>query len=199
MSRDPRVDAYIEKSADFAKPILSHIREAIHAAWPAAEETIKWGMPNFTYNGAILANMAAFKAHATMGFWRAKDVLGATETERSAMGDFGRLTSVDDLPEPDVMAEMVRKAAHAIEGGRAPRQLKSEPRAKHAMPEELATALAGHAAANATFQSFPPSGQYEYVEWVAEAKRPETRDKRIAQALEWLAEGKRRNWKYENC
>ncbi len=199
MSRDPRIDAYIEKSAAFAQPILRHIREAVHAACPDVEETLKWSMPNFTYKGAILANMAAFKGHATFGFWRGKEVVGSTGAERDAMGQFGRITSLDDLPDPDMLAELIRKAAAVTGTSRAPREPKTAPRPKHAMPDELTEALAGNVSAAATFQGFPPSAQYEYVEWVAEAKRPETRAKRIEQTIEWLAEGKRRNWKYENC
>jgi uncharacterized protein YdeI (YjbR/CyaY-like superfamily) len=197
MSRDPRIDAYIERQADFARPILERIRAAVHAACEA-EETLKWSMPHFMYKGQMMAGMAAFKAHATFGFWRGKEVLGATGAERDAMGQFGRLRSVDDLPPADVLEGLIRKAAALNEAGRKPRPKKpSKPEAE--TPQDLADALAGNPAASATFDSFPASARRDYVDWVVEAKRPETRAKRIAQSVEWLAEGKRRHWKYENC
>ena len=198
MKRDQRVDAYIERQAEFARPILEHLREAVHAACPEAEEGIKWGMPHFLYKGRILAGMAAFKAHATFGFWRGGRVVGEEERQDGAMGQFGRLTSVDDLPKPDVLADLIRKAMAVSEAGPQPRPAKAA-RPAPEVPEELKTALSANAAASATFEGFSPSCRREYVEWVTEAKRPETRSKRIAQAVEWMAEGKKRNWKYENC
>jgi uncharacterized protein YdeI (YjbR/CyaY-like superfamily) len=199
MTRDPRIDAYIARQADFARPILEHLRAAVHAACPEAEETIKWSMPHFVYKGHNLAGMAAFKAHATFGFWRSKDVVGETGAEREAMGQFGRLASIEDLPPPGVLAALVRKAMAVTDSGaKRPRPAKPPKPALDA-PEDLSAALDGNAAARATFDGFSPSCRREYVEWVIEAKRPETRAKRIAQAVEWMAEGKRRNWKYENC
>jgi uncharacterized protein YdeI (YjbR/CyaY-like superfamily) len=195
---DPRVDAFIETKAAFAQPILRHIRGVVHRACPEVEETIKWGMPSFTYKEQILAGMAAFKEHATLGFWRSKEVTGTDETE-SAMGQFGRLTSVDDLPDDATLEAMVRKAAALIDSGtRAPRPLK-HPKPALETPDDLGAALGASPAAQATYNGFPPGQKREYLEWVAEAKRPETRAKRIAQAVEWMAEGKRRNWKYESC
>ena len=198
MSRDPRIDAYIERQADFARPILRHLREAIHAACPEAEETIKWSMPHFMYKKQMFAGMAAFKEHATFGFWRAKEVFGETGSEREAMGQFGRLTSVDDLPPDDVLAALIRQAMKVTEQGPKPRP-KTTPKPELATPDDLGLALDGNSAARATFDGFAPSCRREYVQWVVDAKRPETRAKRIAQAVEWMAEGKKRNWKYENC
>ena len=195
---DPRVDAFIEKKAPFAQPILRHLRAVVHRACPEVEETIKWGMPSFTYKGQILAGMAAFKEHATFGFWRSKDVTGTNEAE-SAMGQFGRLTSVADLPDDAVLEAMVRKAAELIDSGtRAPRPLK-HPKPELVMPDDLGAALAASPAAQSTYEGFPPGQKREYLERVTDAKRPETRARRIAQAVEWMAEGKRRNWKYEAC
>jgi uncharacterized protein YdeI (YjbR/CyaY-like superfamily) len=199
MSRDPRIDAYIAAKPDFARPILEHIREAVHAACPEVEETLKWSMPHFTYKGGMLAGMAAFKAHASFGFWRGKEVLGDTGTEDDAMGQFGRITSVDDLPEQAVLEGLIRKAMAVTEAGPAPRKPKHPPKPPPETPDDLRVALAGEPKAAATFDAFPPSCRREYVEWVVEAKRPETRAKRIVQAVEWMAEGKRRHWKYDNC
>lgn len=199
MATDPRIDSYIARQADFARPILEHLRSAVHAACPEAEETLKWSMPHFLYKGQMLAGMAAFKAHATFGFWRAKEVLGETGAERDAMGQFGRLTSVADLPPDDVLSALIGKAMALTDSGARPARAKAAPKPVPETPPELETALSANPAARATFDGFPPSCRREYVEWVTEAKRPETRDKRIAQAVEWMAEGKRRNWKYENC
>ncbi|MDB5720558.1 MAG: hypothetical protein JWP15_1176 [Alphaproteobacteria bacterium] len=199
MTQDPRIDAYIAAKPDFARPILQYLREAIHAACPEVEETIKWGMPNFTYKGQILANMAAFKAHAAFGFWRSSEVVGKTGAEHDAMGQFGRIESLDDLPDAATLGGLIRKAAAVLDAGRAPRKPKNPPKPAPETPDDLRAALVSSPAASATFDSFPPSCRREYVEWVVEAKRPETRAKRVAQAVEWMAEGKRRNWKYENC
>jgi uncharacterized protein YdeI (YjbR/CyaY-like superfamily) len=198
MSRDPRIDVYIERQADFAKPILNHLREAVHAACPEAEEAIKWGMPAFLYKRELLANMAAFKAHATFGFWKGSLILGDTDKQRTAMGQFGRLTSIDDLPEPEVLQGLIRKAMVLTDEGVKPVRNKTV-KADIPVPEDLEAALRENPAAEAIFADFPPSCRREYLEWIVEAKRPETRAKRIAQAVEWMAEGKRRNWKYEKC
>ena len=197
-STDPRIDAYIAKQADFARPILEHLRRIVHEAAPEVEETIKWSMPHFTYKGRLFAGMAAFKAHATFGLWQASAVLGETGAERDAMGQFGRLASIDDLPPEAELKRIIRRAADEAEKPRPPRP-KKPPKPELETPKELESALDANPAARAAFDGFTPSGRREYVEWVVEAKRPETRDKRIAQAVEWMAEGKRRNWKYENC
>jgi uncharacterized protein YdeI (YjbR/CyaY-like superfamily) len=199
MSTDARIDAYIARQADFARPILEHLRSAVHSACPEAEETLKWSMPHFLYKGQMLVGMAAFNAHSTFGFWRAREVLGETGAERDAMGQFGRLTSVADLPPDDVLHGLIRKAMALTDAGARPARPKAAPKADLETPPELESALSANPAARATFDDFPPSCRREYVEWVVEAKRPETRDKRIAQAVEWMAEGKRRNWKYEKC
>ena len=199
MSRDSRIDAYIERQADFARPILTRLREAVHAACPGCEEGLKWSMPAFLYKGQILAQMAAFKAHATFGFWRGKDVTGGTGREREAMGSFGRIESADDLPDEETLRALVRKAMDVADSGTRPARPPKRPKPSLETPPDLAEALEGNAAAKTTFESFPPSARREYVQWIVEAKRSETRAKRLAQAVEWLAEGKRRNWKYENC
>ncbi|MEA3029544.1 MAG: hypothetical protein QOG13_869 [Sphingomonadales bacterium] len=198
MKTDPRVDAYIARQADFAKPILTHLRAILHEACPDCEETLKWSMPSFIYKGKILAGFAAFKAHATFGFWSGSTVLESNDEQRSAMGQFGRLTSRDDLPPRAMLLELTRKAMTLIDEGVKPIRNKTV-KAPFAVPQDLRAAIDALPAAKATFDDFPPSCQREYVEWVTEAKRDETRAKRLAQTVEWLAEGKRRNWKYENC
>ena len=198
MKTDPRIDAYIDRQADFAKPILRHIRDVVHAACPDCEEGMKWSSPHFLYRGEMLAGMAAFKQHATFGFWRGSLVVGEGNEQMSGMGQFGRLTQVDDLPPRKEMEALVRKAMKLTEEGVKP------PRNKHkkepfSVPQDLKAALDQNPRAAATFDGFPPSAQREYVEWITESKRDETRTKRLAQAVEWMAEGKRRNWKYETC
>ena len=198
MKTDPRIDAYIDRQADFARPILRHLREVVHAACPECEEAVKWSSPHFMYKGEMLAGMAAFKQHATFGFWRGSLVVGEGNEQMSGMGQFGRLTSVDDLPPRDELQALVHKAMRLTDEGVKP------PRDKHrkepfTVPQDMRAALDANQAAAATFDAFPPSAQREYVEWITESKRDETRSKRLAQSVEWLAEGKRRNWKYENC
>jgi uncharacterized protein YdeI (YjbR/CyaY-like superfamily) len=194
---DPRIDSYIDGKAAFARPILRHLRAAVHRAVPDVEETLRWSMPSFTYKGQILCSMAAFKEHAVFGFWRGKEVAGDEST--SAMGQFGRLTSIADLPDEATLETMIRKAATLIDSGtRAPRPVK-HPKPELAMPDDLASALAANGAAQASYDGFPHSAKRDYLEWVLGAKQPTTRAKRIAQAIEWMAEGKKRNWKYEKC
>ena len=198
MKTDPRVDAYIEKQAEFAKPILRHLRETVHAACPDCEETLKWSMPSFLYKGEILAGMAAFKQHATFGFWKGGLVVGKSEEQTSGMGQFGRLTQIGDLPPRADLEKLVRKAMKLTdEGVKAPRD--KHKKEAFTVPQDLRAAIDAVPAAAAAFAGFPPSAQREYVDWVSEAKRDETRSKRLAQTVEWLAEGKRRHWKYENC
>jgi uncharacterized protein YdeI (YjbR/CyaY-like superfamily) len=196
--KDPRVDAYIARQADFARPILEHVRAAVHAACPEAEETLKWGMPAFMYKGEILATMAAFKAHATFGFWRGSQVVGDDERQEGAMGQFGRLASLADLPDEKTLHALIHKAMALADEGAKPVRNKTG-KGDFSVPEELEAALGENEAAYATFAAFPPSCRREYAEWIAEAKRPETRSKRVAQAVEWISEGKKRNWKYEKC
>ena len=196
-SHDPRVDAYIAKSADFARPILKEIRARVHAACPQVEETIKWGMPSFVHAGAILCGMAAFKQHASFGYWKHALVMG--DAERDGMGSYGRLACVRDLPPKARMQADLRKAMKLNEDGVKPERRKSAPRPAPEVPGELASALEKNKAAKATFDAFAPGCRREYIEWIVEAKREETRAKRLAQALEWMAQGKRRNWKYERC
>lgn len=197
-TRDPRIDAYIEKSADFAKPILRHIREVVHSAVPEVEETLKWSMPAFMHDG-ILCGMAAFKGHAAFNLWKGSLIVGS-DTDREAMGQFGRITKVSDLPGRRVLAGYIRQAAALNEAGvKTPKVRK--PGLERAPvpatpPADLAAALKKNARARATFDGFSPSHRKEYIEWIVEAKRAETRRRRLSQAIEMLADGKTRNWKY---
>jgi uncharacterized protein YdeI (YjbR/CyaY-like superfamily) len=195
-TRDPRVDAYIAKSADFAKPILTQIRETVHAACPDVEESLKWSMPFFSHRGPLM-NMSAFKEHAAFGFWKGALVLGrsAGDDER-AMGQFGRITSVKDLPPKKELVALIKKAAKLNEEG-VKVEKKKVRRPELPVPSELTAALAKNEKAKAAFEAFPPSHKREYNEWIGEAKREETRVARVKQAVEWIAEGKARNWKYQ--
>jgi uncharacterized protein YdeI (YjbR/CyaY-like superfamily) len=191
--RDRRVDAYIARSADFARPILSHLRTVVHEACPDIEETIKWGFPFFQRQGALFCYMASFKQHAAFGFRRGALVLGKEKASERAMGQFGRITSVDDLPPRKTMVGYVKKAAALNEAGVKPAR---KPKAV-AAPADFLAALKKNTKARKIFEAFPPSHRREYVEWITGAKREETRQRRIATALAWLAEGKSQNWRYE--
>jgi hypothetical protein len=199
--RDPRIDAYIARSAEFARPILEHVRALVHEACPQVEETIKWGMPMFVHAGGILCSMAAFKAHASFGFWKHALVVGDTADGAEGMGSFGKLTSIRDLPPKRQLLVYIRKAARLNEQGvKDPALLRAAtPKPMPETPDDFARALRGNAAAGKCFDTFAPGRRREYLEWILDAKRAETRAHRIEQAVEWLAEGKSRNWKYENC
>lgn len=189
---DPRVDAYIAAAAPFARPLLATLRERVHAACPGVEEGIKWGMPAFAWQGRPLASMAAFKAHATFAFWLGEAVTGPHPA--GAMGQFGRLREPADLPDAARMGDWLRRAMALAESGATRAPAGERPAA--AMPAAFDAALAANAAARAAFAAMPPGARREYVEWIADARRDDTRARRIAQALEWIAQGKPRNWKY---
>jgi uncharacterized protein YdeI (YjbR/CyaY-like superfamily) len=198
VTRDARVDAYIAKAPSFAQPILNHIRERVHAAVPEIEEALKWGAPGFTLNGKIVMIMASFKAHAALNLWRGQELRGAAASP-DAMGQFGKLTSVSDLPPDPQFDALLREAAALAQSAPAARKPKHPPKPAAEMHPEFASALAQSPKAKATLEAFTPSQRREYLDWIAEAKQHATRQKRIATAVEWLSEGKRRNWKYESC
>lgn len=198
--KDPRIDAYISKSAPFAQPILKRLRKLVHTGCPDVEESIKWSCPHFMYHG-MLCSMAAFNEHCTFGFWKGQlmKTLGRTKKLDQAMGQYGRLTSAADLPEDKTILAQVKEAAQLnADGAKVPRP-KPKPQKQLKIPPYFSSALKGNPKAFTTFQHFSPSQQREYVEWITEAKTDATRQKRLATALDWLAEGKRRNWKYEKC
>lgn len=195
-AHDPRVDAYIAKAAPFARPLLEHLRAVVHAACPSVQEDIKWSMPSFQYGGRILCQMAAFKQHASFGFWQHAAV---TEGKaRDGMGSLGRLATIKDVPSKRELTALLRKAMALIDEGATSTAMRAKPapRAALEVPADLRDALAGNPGAKATFDGFSASASRDYIEWITEAKREDTRARRLAQAVGWLAEGKMRNWKY---
>jgi uncharacterized protein YdeI (YjbR/CyaY-like superfamily) len=198
VSRDPRIDAYIARAQPFARPILETVRERVHAVVPDAEEAVKWSMPAYTVGGKILLITAAFKAHAALNFWRGQDLRG-DESNAEAMGQFGKLKSEADLPPRAELDRLIREAAELAKSAPAPRKAKHAPKPAPVMHPDFEAALAKAPKAKASLDSFPPSAQRDYFEWISEAKQDATRQKRIATAIEWLSEGKRRHWKYQNC
>jgi uncharacterized protein YdeI (YjbR/CyaY-like superfamily) len=213
-SLNPKVDAYIAKAQPFAQPILTHLRALIRKACPDVEEDIKWGRPFFLHRGTILCNASAFKAHCAFGFWGAEIgkvlkqdgvVRGAEVLKDGAMGSLGRITGLKELPPDKQLLGYIRQAAALIESGQgetwvaAQRRVVKAPKPALEVPPEFTAALRRDRKATAAYAAFSPSCQREYVEWIADAKRPETRDRRIAQALLWISEGKQRNWKYQDC
>lgn len=198
MSRDPRIDAYIDRAQPFARPILEHVRERVHAVAPEAVETTKWSAPAFTIDGKILLIMAAFKAHAAINFWRGQELRG-DQANAEGMGQFGKLKSLADLPVDKELDRLIREAAALAKAAPAPRQVKHAPKPSAEIHPAFADALKANPKAQATLDGFPPSARREYLDWVTEAKQEATRARRIADAVQWLSEGKRRHWKYENC
>ncbi len=198
---DPRIDAYIAAAAPFAPPILRRLRKLVHAACPDAEEAIKWGMPSFLYRGKILCGMAAFKAHATFGFWhQGMTTLLEKKFGRTmeAMGLLGRITSPADLPDDKTLLRLIKTAVKLHDSG-APARAKPKPKPALPVPADLAGTLKRSQRAVGFWADFSPSARREYIEWITEAKRSETREKRLLTAIEWIADGKKRNWQYENC
>ena len=198
--KDRRVDAYIAKSAAFARPILRHIREVVHSAHPGVEETLKWSHPTFTYKG-MLCGMAAFKQHCTFGFWKhallVGDGKGPFEAASEAMGQFGRLTAISDLPGDTMLRSLVKKAVALNEQGvKLPPRPRARGKQELEVPSYFMSALRRNPKALATFNGFSYSNKKDYVEWVVEAKTEETRARRMKTAVEWMSEGKIHNWKY---
>ena len=193
-----KIDAYIENSADFAKPILKHFRELVHKACPDVEERWKWSFPNFDHKGPF-CSMAAFKQHCGFGFWKAslmKDPNNLLGKSNEALGQMGRITSLEDLPPDDVLIAYLKEAKELNDKGiKLPPRPKAEKK-ELVIPNVLVTALEQNAAAQETFENFSHSHKKEYVEWLTEAKTDETRNKRLAKAIEQMSEGKSRNWKY---
>lgn len=208
-NRDPRIDAYIAKSADFARPILAYLREVVREGCPEAVETLKWNSPSWEYKG-LLCGMAAFKQHCTFGFWKhslvvpdepkaaGKSKNGGSKADE-AMGQFGRITTIAELPPKKTLIGYVRKAAKLNEEGVKLPRPKRAPAKPLPVPADLAAALKKSKPAAGHFERFSPSKRKDYIEWLTEAKTAETRQRRLATAIEWIAEGKSRNWKYERC
>lgn len=197
--RDPRFDEYIEKSAEFAQPILKHIRELVHLACPNITETLKWSMPHFDYKGSV-CHMASFKKHCALGFWKQPLLEQNAFPQKTTMGGFGRIESLADLPDDKVIISLIHQAVKLNEQGiKVNRPPNSKEKKELVVPEILTAALSKNTAAKTTFDSFPYSKKKDYVEWLNEAKTEATREKRLATTIKQLAEGKARNWKYEKC
>ncbi len=198
--KDPRVDAYIAKSADFAKPILNRLRKLVHAGCPDVEESLKWGHVSFGYREKILSGMAAFKAHASFGFWHQEmeEILAKDGFKTGdAMGLMGRITSLADLPDDKTMLRYVKTAVSLHDSGVPARPRPApKPHTPLRAPTSLSVALKKNKKALTTWDGFSYSCRKEYIEWITEAKTDETRDKRLKMAIEWMSEGKSRNWKY---
>lgn len=197
VTRDPRVDTYIENAAAFAQPILRELRARVHAACPEVVETVKWRMPSFECHG-LLAGMAAFKAHCTFGFWK-DEVLRGAGVDAAMLDQLGCLKVPQDLPGKAAFTKAVRAAMQCNQEHVPTPRGKRTPKPELPVPAELARALAADPKAKAVFTAFAPSHRREYVQWIAEAKKEETRQRRVEQTIEWLRAGKHRNWKYENC
>jgi uncharacterized protein YdeI (YjbR/CyaY-like superfamily) len=201
-AHDRRLDAYIAKAAEFAQPILDHIRELVHKGCPEVQEQIKWGMPYFTYKG-MMCHMAAFKSHCAMGFWKSsllpdpEDLLERRK-EKTAMGQLGRIQSLKDLPPDSVIIAYVKSAATLNESGtKRPRTSTPRPPQNVRPPTYFKAALKKRRGALEAFEGFSASQKRDYVQWLTEAKTAETRQRRLDTAVQWIAGGKTRNWKYK--
>jgi uncharacterized protein YdeI (YjbR/CyaY-like superfamily) len=195
---DPRVDAYISKAADFAQPILTHLRSLVHKSCPEAQEIMKWSFPHFDYKG-MMCSMAAFKQHCAFNFWKQslmKDAKKLLENREEAMGSFGRICSLKDLPSDKVIIGYIKEAMQLNDAEIKVKKAKPTEKKELKIPTYISSAIKKNKKAFTTFENFSSSNRREYVDWITEAKTEETRNKRLAQAIEWLSEGKIRNWKY---
>lgn len=195
---EPRIDAYIDRQAEFARPILGELRRRVHAACPDVVETIKWGAPAFTWKGKLLAVMAGFKQHAAFNLWHGKQIVGGDASAQEGMGQYGRITSLKDLPGKPETTAHVRAAMALVDAG-ATTGMSRTPKPPPSLPDDLAAAMRGNKAARAAWDGFTPGKQREYADWITGAKGADTRARRVGQAVEWIQEGKTRNWKYEGC
>ena len=198
MNREASITAYIAKAQPFARPILEKVREHVHSVVPDVEEAMKWSMPAYILNGKILLISAAFKGHAALNFWRGEE-LGGDCGNLEALGQFGRICSVEQLPPDEELDRLIGNAAELTRNAPRPRKAKHPPKPPPELNPEFAAALAQAPQARDVLDSFPPSARRDYLEWIAEARQEATRKKRIATAIQWLLDGKRRNWKYEKC
>jgi uncharacterized protein YdeI (YjbR/CyaY-like superfamily) len=200
---DSRVDAYIEKAAPFAKPVLLKLRKLIFQACPDVKETIKWSFPNYELHGSVLCNMASFKEHCAFGFWKASllsDPEGILQVKnRNAMGHLDRIGSVKDLPADRILIAYLKEAALLNKNKIKVARPKAAPKKELPLPKALAVALKKNKKAATFFEEFSPSARREYIEWINEAKTEETLNKRLATTIEWLEEGKSRHWKYKKA
>ncbi len=202
IKKEKKIDAYIAKSADFAKPILLHIRQLVNKTCPDVEEKMKWSFPHFDYKGEMMCSMAAFKQHAVFGFWKAalmKDpVLVENAKSEVAMGHLGKLTSLKDLPSDKKMTAWIKEAMMLTDKRiKLPSKAKTTVKKELVVPDYFIKALSKNKKAKQVFENFAYSHKKEYLEWITEAKTEETRNKRMATALEWMTEGKGKNWKYQ--
>ncbi len=201
---DIRIDDYISKSEAFAQPVLKHLRNIVHTACPNVNETIKWSFPNFLYNGSILCNVAAFKQHCSFGFWLASQMSDPCKliqrgNEKTSMGSLGQIKSIDDVPSKEILISYIHEAMVLIDNGAKIKKEKAPKPKEVETPPWFLDALQQKDAAIIAYEKFSPSQKREYIEWLTEAKTDATRTKRMATALEWIAEGKTRNWKYAKC
>jgi uncharacterized protein YdeI (YjbR/CyaY-like superfamily) len=200
--RSAKIDAYIDNAAEFARPVLNHLRELVHNTCPDVEEGWKWSFPHFMYQGAILCSMAAFKQHCSFGFWKSSlmpdpDHIFAEE-ERDGMGHLGKIYSLKDLPKDAILKKYIKAAMQLNEEGIKVQKKPKAEKAELETPDDLLQALKANKAAKLTYDAFSYSNKKDYVEWITEAKTEATRTKRLIQAIEWMAEGKTRHWKYQS-
>ena len=195
-TRDPRVDAYIKKAPSFAQPILTHIRKVVHAAVPGVQETMKWSSPHFDYKG-IFCSMSAFKQHCMIGFWKHALLMDALPAaQKKVLEQLARIESVEDLPADATLAAILKAGAKLNDEGVKVVRARKNPKPPVKEPAYFLAAVKKNKAALKSYEAFSPSHKREYLEWITEAKTDETRDRRLAQAITWMAEGKARNWKY---
>ncbi len=195
MARDPRVDAYIDRAGEFARPILRHLRNIIHESCPDVREELKWGFPHFMYKG-ILCSMASFKSHCAFGFWKSKLIMDKTARAEEAMGQFGKIQKVSDLPGKAVLSKYIKMAAKLNDDGVKLPKPRPKPRTELVIAGDFLSKVRKSPKSKSIFEGFSYSHKKQYIEWIGEAKTAETRERRMRESLEWISAGKPRFWKY---
>jgi uncharacterized protein YdeI (YjbR/CyaY-like superfamily) len=199
-NKDKRIDVYIANSPDFARPILIHLRDLVHAACPNVEETIRWGFPHFDHKG-IMCSVASFKNHCAFGFWKAslmKDAEVLKYNNQKAMGHAGKIQCLPDLLSDKIIILQIKEAMKLNEDGiKLPERKNEDKKPVLITPDILKKELVRNRKASNTYKNLSFTHKNEYIEWIEEAKNEATKQKRILTAIEWLMEGKTRNWKYD--
>ena len=195
-----KVDAYVNKAAGFAQPILQHLRSIVLDTCPEAEEDIKWGTPHYSYKGDHLCMMAGFKNHCSFSLYKAEFMKDEKISESVKAGKkFGymdKLTSLSDLPAKKILVALIREAmALNAQGVKKVKPATDKPKLL-AVPDYFENALQGNPKAKDVFYTKSDAFRKDYLVWITGAKTEDTRQSRIDQSLEWIAEGKKRFWQY---
>ena len=158
---------------------------------------MKWSSPHFDYKGEMMASMAAFKEHCAFGFWKGALIAGVRSKTDASAGSLGRIAAVRDLPSRTQLSGYIKQAMKLNDTGVKAERIKGPPKKSLLTPADLTRELKSNKKATTAWEGFSPSARREYVAWITGAKTQDTRARRLETAVEWISEGKTRNWKYQ--